>query len=77
MSKRILQVNVNLFVHNVIVVIYSQIQDVLHLTVNLTPFSPVLIVTLVQTVVHSGGNLVIREELSHVGQLEDQIKFHD
>jgi hypothetical protein len=61
------------FIHNVKAVVYSQIQDVLHLTVKLTPVSFVLIVTLVQTVVLSGGYLVFRQELSHVWKLEDQI----
>jgi len=65
------------FVQNLKAVVYSQVEDVLHLTVKLTPVSSVLIVTLVQTVVLSGGYLVIREELSHVWKLEDQIKFHD
>jgi len=66
-----------LLIPNLKAVIYSQIQDVLHLTVKLTPLSSVLIVTMVQTVVISGGYLVIRDELSHVWKLEDQIKFHD
>jgi len=65
------------FIQNLKAVIYSQIQDVLHLTVKLTPVSSVLIVTLVHTVVLTGGYLVIRQELSHIWKLEDQIKFHD
>jgi hypothetical protein len=76
MPERILQVRAHIFILNVKAIIYSQIQNVFQLTVKFTPVSSVFVVTLVQKVVLSGGYLVIREELSHVWKLEDQIKFH-
>jgi len=41
------------FIQNLKAVVYSQVQDVLHLTVKLTPVSSVLKVTLIQAVVLS------------------------
>lgn len=69
--------NAHIFIQSVKAVIYSHIQDIFQLTVKLTSVPPVLMVTLVQTIVLSGGYLIIREELGHVWKFEDQIKFHD
>jgi hypothetical protein len=57
--------------------IHSHVQHILHLVVQLTSLPQMLIVSLIQNILLSGGYLMCREEICHVWQLEDQIKLHD